>query len=133
MEGCMADLSGLGGAPKLRPARSGALRASTRPRGAASRTPSAVVAAAGQDVAVPPAEELREVLARDRVEIEIGLRRDLRDVPQHVAELLRQRRAALVGQDAAVVADHLLDLLGHLAGLTAQTERGVEDVVPRPG
>ena len=40
-----------------------------------------------------------------------------------------QSGAALVGERAAVVADRLLHLLGALAGLTAQAERGIGEVV----
>src|SRR6476469_9169162 len=101
MEGCMADL-GVRGVRRSYAGPDGAPQSEPPSAGCGQPYPaSAVVAAAGQDVAVLSAEELREVLLRDGGEVEVGLRRDLRDVPEHVAELLGQRRAALVGQHAA--------------------------------
>src|SRR4029077_7711791 len=93
---------------------------------------SAVVAAAAEHAAPLAREQLFEVLPRDRVELEVELGGQLADVPEHIAELARERRLAL-GRDAgAVVADDLLDVLGDLAGLTGQPERGVDQPgIPR--
>ena len=72
-------------------------------------------------------------LGGDRLEVQLGLGGQLRHVPQHVAQLLRQRGAPLVREHAAVVADHLLDLLGDLARLAAQAEGRVDEVRARVG
>src|SRR4029450_8242091 len=90
-------------------------------------------AASLQHAALAPREELREVVLGYLVEVEPGLGGELRDVPEDVAELPRQGGAALVGQQAAVVADRLRHLFGTLAALAAQAERGVGQVVARIG
>ena len=102
---------------------------SSRPHGA--RAGSARVARARQHPALLAREQLVEVGLGDLLELQAGLGGDLGHVPEHVAELARQRLQALVGHDAAVVAQQLLDLLGHLAGLAGQAQRRVDDVVAR--
>ncbi len=91
----------------------------------------ALVAAAAQHAPLLAREQLVQVVLRDRLELEAGLGGELRQVPQHVPELARQRLAALVAEHAAVVADRLLDLLGDLTGLSAQPERRIGQVLAR--
>ena len=55
----------------------------------------AVVAAAGEHAAALAREQLLEVRLGDLVEVELELAGQLRHVPEHVAELLGHRRAAL--------------------------------------
>ena len=85
----------------------------------------AIVSVARQDASLLAGEQLVEVRLGDVVEVEAELARDLGDVPEHVAELLGHRCAAGLGDGAAVVADRLLGVLGHLTRLAGQAERGV--------
>jgi hypothetical protein len=91
------------------------------------------VAAALEHAAVPARQELREVVAGDLVQVEPGLGGELGHVPEHVAELGRERGAALVAERAAVVADRLLHLLGAFAGLAAEPECRVGQIVAGVG
>jgi len=70
-------------------------------------------------------EQLVEILLRDLLELQAELGGDLGNVPEDVAELLGDRRAALVGDEAAVVADRLLGVLCDLARLAGEAERRV--------
>ena len=63
---------------------------------------------------------------RDRLELQVQLRGELCHVPEHVAQLLRHRLAALRGHLRTVVADHLLGVLRHLARLARQAQRRVD-------
>ena len=109
-----------------------ASRSGSRARGCIRVPPSrgdrrslAVVTGAGQDAAALAREQLVEVGLGDLLEIQAQLARQLGDVPEHVAQLLGHRGAALLRDRAAVVADRLLGVLGHLARLAAEPERGV--------
>src|SRR6202035_371025 len=85
----------------------------------------ALVAAAREDASTLAREELLKVRAGDLVELETQLAGQLGDIPEHVPELLGHRLAALVCDDPRIVADRLLGVLGDLAGLAGQPERGV--------
>ena len=86
---------------------------------------SALVAAARRARRALAREQLLEVRRRDLVEVETELAGDLGDVPEDVAELLGQGLPPLLGDRPAVVADRLLGVLGHLARLAGESERGV--------
>src|ERR1019366_4916773 len=86
---------------------------------------SAVVTAAGEHAAALAREQLLEVCLGDLVEVEVQLARQLGDVPEHVAELLCHRLPPLAAEDAAVVPDRLLGVLGDLPGLPGEAERRV--------
>ena len=106
-------------------------------RGGAGRhsrgTSLAIVAAALEDTAALTGGELLEIRRGDRLELQPGLGRQLCRVPEHVAELGRERLAPFLREDAAVVADRLLDLLGGLAGLAAEPERRIDQIVAEVG
>ena len=89
---------------------------------------------AGEHPALLAREQLVEVRLGDLVEVEPELAGELGDVPEHVAELLgHRRRGARRLTCAAVVADRLLGVLGDLAGLAGEPERGVGEPAPRAG
>ena len=85
----------------------------------------AVVAAAGEDTPLLAREQLVEVRLGDLVEVELQLAGKLGDIPEDVPELLGHRLAPLGGDLTAVVANHLLRVIGELARLAGQPERRV--------
>src|SRR5690606_25703384 len=91
---------------------------------------SAVVPAAAQHPARLAAGELRQVALAHLLEGQAQVGGEVGDVPQHVAELLRQRLllglTEVVAGAVALVAHQLAELLGHLAGLAGELEGGVE-------
>src|SRR5205807_7710920 len=87
----------------------------------------ALVAAAAQHPAALAGEERLEVLARDVLELEPQLGRELAGVLEDVAELAGQRQPALVADLAAVVPDRLLGVLGDLARLAREPQRAVAE------
>src|ERR1044072_4222846 len=65
------------------------------------------------------------VRRRDLPEVGAQLRRGLRDVPEHVAQLLRDLCGTCGLHGPARVAEHLLDLVGDLAAFSREPERHV--------
>src|SRR5207248_11501149 len=108
-----------------RPRASARCRAHGRPPGALRRSLLAIVAAAREHPPLLAREELLQVGLGDLLELQPELAGYLRDIPEHVAELPGDRPAALVGDQAAVVADRLLGVLGDLPGLAGEAEGGV--------
>lgn len=93
--------------------------------------PSALVSRAAQHAALSAVGELREVRARDRFEGYTEIAGQDRHVPEHVTELLHEGVAVGLGElrtgSPTIVAHELAELLGHLAGLTGELQRGIEE------
>ena len=92
-----------------------------------------MVTAAADAATGGTAGELVDVGGGNLLEVITELRRELRHVPEHVTQLELDRLPGWVVEDTPAVPKHLLDLVRHLAGLTAETQRRIDGVAAHLG
>jgi len=89
---------------------------------------SALVATACDHVTGGAAGELVEVGFSHIVQLKTQLTGQLGHVPEHIAKLQLERFTHLRREGAALIAQHLLHLVGHFPRLTTEAEGGVDGV-----
>lgn len=87
-----------------------------------------MVAAAGDHVTGGAARELVEIGLGDLPQLKAQLTGKLGHIPEHIPQLELEGLAHLRAELAALIAQHLLHLVGHLAGFTAQAKGGVDGI-----
>ena len=87
-----------------------------------------MVATACNHVTGGAAGQLVEIGLGHIVQLEAELTGQLSHVPEHIAELQLECFTHLRCEAAPLIAQHLLHLVGHLTGLTAKAQGGVDGV-----
>ena len=87
-----------------------------------------MVATASDHVTGGAAGQLLEVGLGHLVQLKAQLTGQLSHVPEHIAELQLERITHLRREVALLIAQHLLHLVGHLTGLTTETQGGVDRI-----
>ena len=92
-----------------------------------------MVAAAGDHVTGGAASQFGQIGLGDLRQLEIELTRQLGHVPEHVPQLQLEGLAHLGRELAALITQHLLHLVSHLAGFTAEPQGGVDGIAAHIG
>ena len=87
-----------------------------------------MVAAASDHVTGGAAGQFIEIGFGDLRKLKAQFAGELSHVPEHIAKLELQRFTHLRRKAAALIAQHLLHLVGHLSGLTAEAKGGIDRI-----